>query len=601
MGLSLHGLVVIALGLAAFVLYSRPRIPMETTSLGVLVSLALMFALFPYHGPHGAVSPMLFFRGFSNGALIAIVSLMIAGQALVRTGALVPLARLLTRLWKYSAVLGLLLVLLTTAVLSAFINDTPLVILLIPVLTQIARDTKRSVSGILMPLGFSALIGGMGTTIGTSTNLLVVAVARQEGLPAMGMFHFTPVAAIAAGVGLLYLWLIAPRLLPERQSPASETSARRFRAMLELGAESRAIGQTIEELDALAPGLKVQRVLRGDVTLFVAPGLAVREGDRLVLEDRPTALKEAEKALGGQLFIGETAWKDETLPEDDQQLAELGILPASGFVGRSLRQAALQPRFEVTPLGIYRHGAALKSKAVDDEVLRPGDVVLVQGAKEDIDALRQSSHFVLLDATSDLPRGNKAILALLFMAVIVVPAALNWLPIEVTAPVGMLAMVASGCIKWDEIGAGVSATVILLIATGFALSNAMVHTDAASFLAHAVVGATSALPPGVTLALVLFFVALLGNAASHTTAALVGAPIAAQIAHLLHLSPEPFLLAVLFGANLGYATPMAYQTNVLVMNAAGYSFADFMRVGLPLLVLMGGLLSVLIPLFFPFK
>lgn len=600
MHLSLHGMAVIALGLAAFGFYSHPRVPLETTSLAVLVILALLFAVFPYHGPHGPVPPMVFFQGFSDGALIAIVSLMIAGQALVRTGALVPLVRGLTRLWQVSATLGMAVVLLTTAVLSAFINDTPLVILLIPVLSQIARDTDAPASKMLMPLGFAALIGGMGTTIGTSTNLLVVAVAAREGLPAMGMFHFTPVAAIAAAAGLVYLWLIAPLLLPKRQNPAGETSRRRFRAVLELGPDSPAAGQSLKEIEALAAGLRVLRVQRAEIMLLASPALVLQTGDRLMVEDTPLALKAAEKALAGALFVGDKPWEGEDTPEDDQQLAELGILPSTSFGGGSLRQAAFLTRFALTPLGIYRRGASLESRAIEDEALRAGDVVLVQGAKDDIARLRRSNLFVLLDATADLPRGGKANLALLCMLLIVVPAALGWLPISVSAPAGMLLMLASGCLRWDEVGAGISLTAILLIATGFALSRAMVGTDAAHFLAHAVVAATSSLPPGVTLALVLFFVALLGNAASHTTAALVGAPLAVEIAHGLHLSPEPFLLAVLFGANLGYATPMAYQTNVLVMNAAGYRFSDFMRVGLPLLIGMGGILTVLIPLFFPF-
>ncbi len=600
LALSWHGAFVIVLLVAALILYSRPQVAMETTSLAVLLTLVLVFALWPYHGAHGRLSPMVFYRGFANGALVAIVSLMIAGQALVRTGALVPLTRVLSRLWKFSPLFTLLLVLAITAALSAFVNDTPIVVLLIPVLTRIARDSGRSASKMLMPLGFSALIGGMGTTIGTSTNLLVLEIAKQAGLPPMGMFAFTSLALIPAAVGLVYLWLIAPWLLPKRGQPIEQTSQRQFRAALELTEDSPAVGKPLAKAVKALGGMSLLAVVRGGVDLVASPTLELRAGDRLVVTDRPEILKSAEKTLHAQLFIGEKPWEGDAAPPDDQQLAEIGILPASRFVGHSLSQAAFKERFNVTPLGIYRRGARLAAKMIDAELLQPGDVVLVQGAKDAVEALRQSQQFAILDATTDLPRSRKANLALLWMVAIVLPAALGWLPIEITAPIGALGMIASGCLKWDEIGGGVSAAVILLIASGFALSTALVRTHAGYFLAHAVVVATASLQPSVTLALVLFFVAVLGNAASHTTAALVGAPLAIQIAHGLHLSPEPFVLAVLFGANLGYATPMAYQTNVLVMNAAGYKFADFLRVGLPLLLLMGGLFTFLLPRYFPF-
>jgi di/tricarboxylate transporter len=598
--LSWHGAFVIVLLVAALVLYSRPRVPIETTSLAVLLTLLLVFALWPYHGAHGELSPMVFYRGFANGALVAIVSLMIAGQALVRTGALAPLTRVLSRLWKLSSVFTLLLVLALTAALSAFVNDTPIVVLLIPVLTRMARDSGRSPSKMLMPLGFAALIGGMGTTIGTSTNLLVLEVAKQAGLPPMGMFAFTSLALIPAAIGLVYLWLIAPRLLPERDHAFEQASQRQFRAALELSEDSSAVGKPLAKAVEALGGMSVLAVVRGGVELLPSPTLELRGGDRLVVADRPELLKAAEKTLSAKLFIGEKPWEGDAAPLDDQQLAEIAILPASRFVGHSLRHAAFKARFNVTPLGIYRRGARLAARIMDQELLQPGDVVLVQGGKEAVEALRLTQQFAILDATTDLPRSGKANLALLWMVVIVLPAALHWLPIEITAPIGVLGMIASGCLKWDEIGGGVSPAVILLIASGFALSTALMRTHAGHFLAHAVVEATASLPPSVTLALVLFFVAVLGNAASHTTAALVGAPLAIQIAHGLHLSPEPFLLAVLFGANLGYATPMAYQTNVLVMNAAGYKFADFLRVGLPLLLIMGGLFTILLPRYFPF-
>ncbi|AEK56933.1 MULTISPECIES: SLC13 family permease [Acidithiobacillus] len=600
---SIHAIAVMIIALLALVSYSRQNIPVATTSLGILVIIPLFFALLPMRVGHGTLDPTIFFQGFGNEALVAIVSLMVAGAAIVHTGALEPLGRFLSKVWNWAPPLALLLVLLVTAVLSAFVNDTPLVVLLIPLLTSIALRTNRPVSRMLMPLGFSALIGGMATTIGTSTNLVVVSVAQSLGLPPMGMFHFTLPAAIAGGVAMVYLWLIAPLLLPKRPTPSGDRSPRIFNAKLKLKEDSKFAGKTLAELRKEVGDLKVSRVQRGEQILVPFPDLKLAAGDELQVRDYADKLKDLEASIGAELTLGDkkvdAADKDKDA-DSDQQVVEVVILPASPLVGRTLKGSRFAARFDLTPLGIYRRGTSLQTDDLEAERLRNGDVVLVQGARERIAEIRARGDLTFLDASVDLPRSKKAPLALLIMLAIVLPAALNLLPIAVTAPVGVLLMIVTGCIEWRQVGGAISASVILLIAAGIALSMALVKTGAAHFLAQAFLSLTQGLPPTILVGLILFFVAFLGNVASHTTGALIGAPISVQIAHGLGLSPEPFLLAVLFGANLGYATPMAYQTNVLTMNAAGYTFMDFFRVGLPLLILMGVLISWMLPQFFPF-
>ena len=598
----IHAIMVMVMTVAALVLYSRQNIPMASTSLGVLVLLGFVFSVYPMKLHGHTLDPTIFFSGFSNAALIAIVALMVAGGAIVRTGALDPLGRFLSKVWNFAPPLAFLLVLVVTAFLSAFVNDTPLVVVLIPLLTGIALRTKRPVSRMLMPMGFAALMGGMTTTIGTSTNLVVVSVAQSLGLPPMGMFHFTVPALIAAGVGMLYLWLIAPLLLPKRQTPLGDHSPRIFVATLHLGENGPVVGKTLAEAQEMAAGLRVRQVLRGEGQAMVPfANLVLRAGDSLLVRDYSEKLKEYEEILKATLFSGEqTMSARNPLQADDQQLAEVVVMPNSLLTGRSLDSSFFVARFDLTPLGIYRRGAGLQSKDLEKETLRSGDVILAQGSRDTITTLRQKGDLTLLDATTDLPRSNKANLTLLIMLAIVLPAAFNWLLIAVTAPLGVLLMVASGCIEWRQLGSSVNSSVILLICAGIALSIGLVKTGAATFLAQSFLVVTQGLPPTLVVGLILFFVAALANVASHTTGALIGAPIAVQIAHGLQLSPEPFLLAVLFGANLGYATPMAYQTNVLTMNAAGYVFHDFFRVGLPLLIIMGVVISYLLPIYFPF-
>lgn len=597
-----HGIVVLIITVLALALYSRQNIPIATTSLILLVTIPLFFCIFPMHTTRGTLDPTVFFAGFGNEALIAIVALMIAGGAIVRTGALEPLGRFLGKVWGWSAPLAFLLVLVITAFLSAFVNDTPLVVLLIPLLTGIALRAQKPVSRMLMPLGFAALMGGMATTIGTSTNLVVVSIAQKLGLPPMGMFHFTIPTLIADTVGLLYLWLVAPRLLPNRETPLGDRSPRVFTATLHINENSEAVGKKLMDIQKLAEGMRVIQIIReGRQTLVPFPDMEINVGDALVIRDYADRLKEYEEVLKATLYNGEQAVSDENpLQAKDQQLAEVVVMPNSPLSGRSLKNSFFSLRYNLFPLGIYRHGASVKSQNIEEEVLRSGDVILTQGARENLGELRKSGDLTLLDATLDLPRSSKSNLTLILMLAIVLPAAMNLLPIAVTAPAGVLLMLVTGCIEWRQVGASVNTTVILLIAAGIALSMALVKTNAGHFLAAEVLIITRGLPPTLLVAAILYFVALLGNIASHTTGALIGAPISVQIAHGLHLSPEPFLLAVLFGANLGYATPMAYQTNILTMNAAGYVFTDFFRVGLPLLLIMGAIISYLLPVFFPF-
>jgi di/tricarboxylate transporter len=602
--LGFHAVIVLVLVVAALWFYSRPRLPIETTSLGILTVLPFFFAVVPLHVQGHRLDPTVFFTGFSDPALVAIVALMIAGSAVVRTGALSPLVHLLRRAWSRTPRLALLLVLVTTAFLSAFVNDTPLVILLIPMLIEIAASTGGSASRVLMPLGFAALMGGMSTTIGTATNLIVVSFARRLGLPPMGMFSFTLPAVCAGGVGLLYLWLAAPLLLPDRRPLVNDASVRRFRALLEIPEGSPTVGTSLAEAQKTAEGMRVRHVLReGKLPIVPLPDMTLAAGDRLEIEDTPQRLKEYERLLKGQLFAGEKPWPEEgsAAIQDDQQLAEIVVMPGSRLSGRTLQELEFPARYDLVPLGIYRRGAAIRAGDIEKEKLQRGDVILVQGASERIAQLRAEGRLTLLDATTDLPRSAKANLTLLIMVAIVAPSALGFLPIAVTAPFGVLLMAATGCIRWKEAGGTVNVGVVLLIAAGVALSLALVDTGAASFLASLILLGTHGWPPTVLVGLILVAVAVLGNVASHTTAALLGLPVAVAMAHGLALPPTPFLLAVLFGANLGYATPLAYQTNVLVMNAAGYEFRDFLRVGLPLLVIMTTLLSVLIPAFFPFR
>jgi di/tricarboxylate transporter len=594
-----HALTVLALTVLALFLFTRERIPLETSSLLILVALAVGFELFPYEGPDGTIRATDFFHGFGHEALVAVCALMIAGQGLVRTGALEPVGRVLARAWGVSPWFSLLATLIVGAVLSAFVNNTPIVVLLLPILISVSLRAKMSASAMLMPMGLATLVGGMSTTIGTSTNLLVVAVAADMGLPRFGMFDFFLPAAIAGGVGILYLWLIAPRLLPERQTRLADTSPRIFTAQLHIPEDSFAAGKTLVQLSEKAGGpLNVKRIQRGaGVYITPLPDVTLQAGDQLWVADTPDRLKELEQVSGAKLYSGEQVIDEEhPLAEADQQLAELVITPGSLLEQYTLEQARFAERYQLVPLAIHRAGRTLAgNEDTRNTELQAGDVLLVQGPREQIAEIKRRGNLLVLDATTDLPFTRKAPIALTIMAAIVMAAAFGVLPIAISATVGALLMVLSGCLDWRDVGRALSTQVILIVVASLALGLALMKTGGAEYLAHFFVVVASDLPSWAQIGGLILLMAILTNIVSNNAAAVIGTPIAVSIAQQLGVPAEPFVLAVLFGANMSYATPMAYKTNLLVMNAGGYTFMDFVRVGVPLTLIMWLAFSWLLP------
>jgi len=599
-----HALAVLALTAVALFLFTRERIPLETSSLVVLVLLTIGFEWFPYEGATGPLHAVDFFSGFGHEALVAVCGLMIVGHGLVRTGALEPVGRLLARIWSRSPQLTLLLTLVLAGLLSAFVNNTPIVVLLLPILVSVSLRAGTSASGILMPMGLATLVGGMATTIGTSTNLLVVSVAADLGLRRFGMFDFFVPAITAGGLGVLYLWLVAPRLLPERQTVLTDTSPRIFSAQLNIPEQSYAAGRTLAELlDKAGVEMRVQRIQRGESVLLPLPDVTIRAGDQLVLEDTPAQLKEYEQVLGAQLFSGENVVDEEhPLEAKDQQLAEIVVVQGSPLVNRTLNASRFTDRYQLATLALAQAGRQVHTlrKDIGDIHLQVGDILLVQGAREQLAQIKRSGELLVLDATADLPTTKKAPLALLIMGLVIGTAAVGLLPIAVSAVAGALLMLLSGGLAWRDIGNALSSSVIMIVVVSLALGIAMTQTGATAWLAELYLALTAGLAPDLILSGLILLMALLTNIVSNNAAAVIGTPVAMSIANGLGLPAEAFVLAVLFGANMSYATPMAYKTNLLVMNAGGYTFGDFVRIGLPLTLVMWLSLSWLLPRLYGF-
>ncbi|MEO6363640.1 MAG: SLC13 family permease [Caldimonas sp.] len=656
-GLSGHGVAMLVFTAIAFAAFAWDRVPLASVCMAILVGLPLAFTAFPLAIAGQAVDPGRFFAGFGHPALVAICALMILGHALVVTGALEPLARRLAALVATRPRLALAAVLVGVMLASGFVNDTPLVVLMIPLLLSATERAKVPAAGVLMPMNFAVLIGGMSTTIGTSTNLIVISIAASLGVAPFGMLDFYGLVAVAAVPALLYLWLLAPVWLRSVPAPAGVASTDAFDAELHLDAGTPMIGKELREAVAATGGR--MRVVdlhdRRGRPRSKLPTMRLREGDRLGLQDTVANLKEFETLLGASLHgIGDepasagagataaaTADEESGSPRHaDAIVAQLVVTPLSPLLGRSARDHRIAEQHGLVVVGVRQSGArmplpsaesalagarrslaalrssrpnrgvagdrgevaAFASAAVDSATHRTvaerdlsvGDVLLVQGNIASIRQAQQSGLGALLDAQLVLPRRHKAPLALATMAVVVLLIVTKLLPVAVAALAGVLFLLASKAVAFSEITASLSIKVVLLVAASFALGDALTLTGATHWLAGQLVGVSGGLAPRWVLVLLMLLMGILTNFVSNNAAAAIGTPIAVELARQLGVPPEPYVLAVLFGCNLCYATPMGYQTNLLVMNAAGYRFGDFVRVGTPLFFIVGGVLSAML-------
>ncbi len=581
-----HAVAVLLLTVFALYLFTRDRIPLELSSFGLIALLTGGFSVFP----HENVDPIDFFQGFAHEALIAVCALMVLGQGLVRTGALEPVGRVLARFWTTAPFLSFLVTLIVAAFLSAFVNNTPIVVLLLPILISVCLRTSTSAASVLMPMGFATLVGGMATTIGTSTNLLVVSVARDLDAVSFGMFDFAVPAVVAASVALVYLWVIAPRLLPDRKIDLEAASPRYFDARLHIEADSNWVDKTLAEAKAATGGdMNVVRITRGDSYVVPLPDVTLKAGDRLRVRDTPNQLKAFEQALGAPLFSGEgPVDEDHPLSAENQMLAEVAVVQGSSLDRANLKYARFLDRHQLAVLALHRAGRDIWShrEQIGDVILQQADILLVQGPRDQIAALKQSTEFLVLDASVDLPRTSKAYTALAILVGVVALAATGIMPIAISATVGAALLLATRCLNLGDAIRSISPSVYFIVAASLALGTALIATGATDYVTSLFLAATAGASPTVILSALMLLLAVLTNVVSNNAAAVIGTPIAIGIADQLGLPTEPFVLAVLFGANMSYATPMAYKTNLLVMSAGNYTFSEFVKVGVPLTLLM---------------
>jgi len=429
----------------------------------------------------------------------------------------------------------------------------------------------------------------MATTIGTSTNILVVSIAVDLGMREMGVFDFTPIVLLASLVALPYMWLVMPRLLKDNRVEADD-SVRRFHTRLRIASGSDLVGKDIAEvMPKLPDGIRVHGQTRGPL----------QAQQQLHISGSHEALEDAVRVLKGELapsWVLDRIRRLGSAQGADIMVFEMTVTADSRLISRTLPSSGIADLYGVAVLGIHRPERLLgeRDQYSDGGDLRiaEGDVLLVMGMYEDLQAFARADSLLMLEGARELPRRSKAVLAAAIMAFAVFTASIGIFPIAISALAGAILMFVTGCVKFDRVGRALSGQVIVLVAASIAIGRVIDESGAAAWLGEALSLGLGVLPPALVLAAIMAFVTVLTNFASNATAATVGTPIAFSIASQLGLPAEPLVLAVLFGCNLCYATPIAYQTNMLIMAEGNYEFKDYIRTGVPLVVLMVTALSV---------
>lgn len=604
---SYHAIAAMAVTIAMFIAFARGRYPEEIISLITIAVIGVGLYFAPLEGTKPTDGLAIAFGGFGHSALITICALMIMGRGLVVTGALEPFARVLENVFRINGQIGLLAALMLAFFLSMFVNDTPVMVLLIPIIVGIAGKGLMASSKILMPVNTAVLLGGMSTTIGTSTNILVVTIAADLGMKAFGVFQFTPIVLVAGMIAIPYLWLVMPRTLRDN-SVLPDNARRIFHTRLRVGASS-----LLAEGDLAA----IKGKLPQGITFHDVPSGPLQPEQRLHISGTHEALEEAARALKGELapsWVVDRIRRISRTQDADILAVEMTVTADSRLITRTLASSGIADLYGVAVLGIHRPDRVLGerdtySEAGDLRILE-GDVLLVMGIEQDLQNFANNDGLLRLEGGRELPRRSKAVLAgaIMLGAIATASLGLPWfdasgyapikLPIAISALAGSILMFVTGCVKFDRVGRALSAKVIVLIAASIAIGRVIDASGAAAWLGEALSLGLAYLPPALVLSAIMIFVTIVTNFASNASAATIGTPIAFSIANQLGLPPEPLVLAVLFGCNLCYATPIAYQTNMLIMSEGGYDFGDYVRAGVPLVALMVTVLSVLLVLWY---
>jgi di/tricarboxylate transporter len=596
---------VLAGALLAIVFYCWERFSIELVSASVVAVALVFFQIFPL--ADGNPGPGALLAGFANPALVTIMALLVVGQGIFQTGAMERPTQLLLSSYDKRPFLTLIAIFAFMLIVSAFINNTPVVVMFIPILVAIAGRMGSSPSKIMIPLSYVCILGGMLTLIGSSTNLLVSDSLRTLTGEGLDFFEPTFPGIFLVIAGLAYIAFVLPRLLPERATMETEIAGgdgKQFIAQIEVTRDHPLVGQTpVAGMFPDLPNMTVRMVQRGEHA-YLPPfdNIILQSGDLVIVAATRKTLSDLlstrAEFLRGMLQTGGPG--DEPSPGERLALSESVVPPGSRLIGRLVEQVGFRHQTNTVVLGVQRRSRMIR-KRMGEIRLEAGDVLLLFGTADAMRRLRHDRDLLLMAwATTDLPDPRRANASLLIFAAVVVAAATNLLPIVHASVLGAVGVIAAGCLNVRQAARAIDNRVYLLVGSAFALGTALQATGAADFLAMVVVGVFAPFGIVALLSALFILVALLTNILSNNATAILFTPIAVGAANQLGADPVLFALTVIFAANTSFATPIGYQTNLLVMSPGHYKFSDYIRAGLPLVLIMWLVFTVYVAIRFGF-
>ena len=603
----LHMYLTFAVVGVALFLFAHPRVPIELTATTVVAALLLIFYIYPLQDATGAnqLDAVALLAGFANPVMFALLSLLVIGQGLFQTGAVERPARLVARMARTEPQTAIALMLIAAAVTSAFLNNTPVVVIFIPIVTAVAHQLGHSGARVLMPLAFICSLGGMTTLIGSSANLIAASLAQTSGVAPIGFFDFAIPGLVLAAVGACYVLFVLPHILaregPDAKADEQPRAGKQFLVQVTLRHGHPWIGAQAKA--GFFPDLEhmTVRMIQRGASNIVPPfeDTTLQPGDSITLAATRRVLTDAYRKLVQAQRRDRRQYRNAgEANRPMNRMAEAVVAPGSPLIGATIGDAGYARETGASILGIQRQSRMLR-KALDQITLEAGDVLLILGDEASLDRARRHRDVLLLEeTTAELPSAHHVRQALAIFGFVVVTAALGLLPIAIAAMLGAVAMVATGCMTIRQAANAVDRRVFLLVGLAFALARPLEETGGAALLAHLVVEAFAPFGPAILLSAIFLLVTIITNLLSNQATAALFAPIVVNAAHEIGAAPEPFVYALIFALNCSFATPMAYQTNLIVMAPGGYQFRDYLFGGLPLIILLWVTYSIFAPWYY---
>ncbi|MEZ4707751.1 MAG: SLC13 family permease [Caldilineaceae bacterium] len=617
-------LIILVVGSA---LYATRRLPFEVTSILIIVSLALT----------GILPPEKAFAGFASTATLTVAAMFVLSGGLIRTGALEAVTIYLARLSDGSPQRLLLLLAIVVPIASAFVNDTPVVVMMVPVVISLSRQFQISPSKLLLPVSYFSILGGTLTLLGTSTNIVIDNLYRQAGGPGFGVFEFTPLGLIYCVVGGLFIFYFSHRLLPDHSPLANlieNLGQSSYISEITVMEPSKLIGQQVANVFSriardpqpqIVDPLRIrrrrisnQRHLSNSVDIaqsaielltitragrsYQGAGsheLTLEEGDRLTFSGTPNAIARFLLEARAQFVSSAEAENRGNGAHRGQKLVEAVILPESSLNDRRIDETQLDELYGVKILGVQHRGRPVL-QGLRGRRLESGDVLLLQAPHSALHSASDASRLLLIEGVEgSILRTEKGMRALLIMIGVVGLAAFTSIPISVLALTGAILMIVTRCLRIDEAIQKLESSTLLLLAAALPLGSAMDSTGLAAAIVNLMLHGLGDVAPAIFLSIFYLVANLLAQILTAKAVAVLFSPIALSLAVNMGINPAPMIMAIAFGCAASFLTPMGHQVNAIVMGPGNYTFGDYIKIGLPMTILMWLVATVCIPLLWP--